>query len=153
MANYNHVTLIGNLTRDPEAKYTPKGVCIAQFGIAINRNYTTESGEKREEVTFIDVEAWARIAEVICEHCKKGDPIFIDGRLKLETWDDKQSGQKRSKLKVVCESFQFLNRRESGGQQHEPEPQRQQAQRQAPQRPPRPAADPDLDAMDSDIPF
>lgn len=152
MASLNSLHLIGNITRDPEIKYTQKGTPIALFGIAINRTFTTESGEKREEVTFVDIEAWARIAEVIGEHCKKGDPIFIDGRLKLETWDDKQSGQKRSKLKVVCESFQFLNRRESGGQQ-EPEPQRQQAQRREPQRPPRPAADPDLDASPDDIPF
>jgi single-strand DNA-binding protein len=164
MPNLNKVMLIGNLTRDPEIKYTPKGTAIAAFGLAVNRNYTTESGEKREEVTFIDLEAYARLAEIIGEYCKKGRPIFVEGRLKLDTWDDKQSGQKRSKMKVIVETMQLLGGREggqggggggeyeggySGGGGAPP----QQQQRRAPQAPPRPAADPDLDAAPDDIPF
>jgi single-strand DNA-binding protein len=159
MPNLNKVMLIGNLTRDPEIKYTPKGTAIAAFGLAVNRSYTTESGEKREEVTFIDLEAYARLAEIIGEYCKKGRPIFVEGRLKLDTWDDKQSGQKRSKMKVIVETMQLLGSREggpgggggdfeggqSGGAPAQP--------RRAPAPPPRPAADPDLDAAPDDIPF
>src|ERR1041384_5178778 len=115
MPNLNKVMLMGNLTRDPEIKYTPKGTAIANFGIAINRNYTTEGGEKREEVTFIDIEAFGRTAEIIGEYFKKGRPIFIEGRLKLDTWDDKQTGQKKSKLRVVADGFEFLGSREGGG--------------------------------------
>src|SRR6187549_2253365 len=124
MPNLNKVMLMGNLTRDPEIKYTPKGTAIAQIGMAVNRNYTLENGEKREEVTFIDIEAYGRQAEVIGEYCKKGRPLYVEGRLKLDTWDDKQSGQKRSKLKVVIESFQFLGSRE-GGKSEEAPPQRE----------------------------
>jgi single-strand DNA-binding protein len=160
MPNLNKVMLIGNLTRDPEIKYTPKGTAIAAFGLAVNRNYTTESGEKREEVTFIDLEAYARLAEIIGEYCKKGRPILVEGRLKLDTWDDKQSGQKRSKMKVVVETMQLLGSREGGGgggggEDFEGGGQRSAApqQRRAPAPPPRPAADPDLDAAPDDIPF
>ena len=112
MASFNKVILAGNLTRDPELRYTPKGTAICQIGLAINRNYTTDAGEKKEEVTFVDVEAWARTAEVIAQYLKKGRPILIEGRLKLDQWEDKQTNQKRSRLKVVCENFQFLD---SGG--------------------------------------
>src|SRR5438067_2644428 len=115
MASLNKVMLIGNLTRDPEIKYTPKGTPIADIGLAVNRNYTTESGEKREEVTFVDVELWGRQAEVAAEYLKKGRPVFIEGRLKLDTWEDKQTGQKKSKLRVVGEGMQFLGSREGGG--------------------------------------
>jgi single-strand DNA-binding protein len=108
MANLNKVMLMGNLTRDPEVRYTPKGTAICALGLAVNRTWTTESGEKKEEVTFVDVDVWGRQAETISQYMSKGRPIFIEGRLKLDTWDDKESGQKRSKLKVVCESFQFL---------------------------------------------
>ncbi len=108
MANFNKVMLMGNLTRDPEVRYTPKGMAIAIFTLAVNRVWTTESGEKKEEVSFIDVDAFGRTAETIGQYMSKGRPIFIEGRLKLDQWDDKESGQKRSKLKVVCESFQFL---------------------------------------------
>ena len=115
MANLNKVMLIGNLTRDPEVKYTPKGTAIAELGLAINRNYTTESGEKREETTFVDVEMWGRLAEIAGEYLKKGRSVFIEGRLKLDTWDDKQTGQKRSKMRVVGEGMQMLGSREGGG--------------------------------------
>jgi single-strand DNA-binding protein len=115
MASLNKVMLIGNLTRDPEIKYTPKGTAIAEIGLAVNRTYSTESGEKREEVTFVDVELWGRTAELAGEYLKKGRPVFIEGRLKLDTWDDKQTGQKRSKMRVVGEAMQFLGSREGGG--------------------------------------
>ncbi len=108
MASFNKVILLGNLTRDPEVRYTPKGSAVADLGIAVNRQYTLENGEKREEVTFVDVTFWGRTAEVAGEYLKKGRPVFIEGRLQLDTWDDKQSGQKRSKLKVIGETMQML---------------------------------------------
>jgi single-strand DNA-binding protein len=118
MASYNKVILVGNLTRDPELRYTPKGVAIAKLGLAVNRVWRTETGETREEATFVDVDAFSKQAETIAQYLKKGSPILIEGRLRLDTWDDKQTGQKRSKLGVVVESFQFLgggNRTEAGG--------------------------------------
>jgi single-strand DNA-binding protein len=115
MASFNKVLLLGNLTRDPEVRYTPKGSAVADLGLAVNRNYTTESGEKREEVTFVDVTFWGRTAEVAGEYLKKGRSVFIEGRLQLDTWDDKQSGQKRSKLKVIGEMMQMLGSRPGGG--------------------------------------
>src|SRR5471032_731843 len=115
MPNLNKVMLMGNLTRDPEIKYTPKGTAIANFGIAVNRTYTPEGGEKREEVTFIDLEAFGRTAEIIGEYFKKGRPIFIEGRLKLDQWDDKTTGKKMSKLRVIVGTFEFLGSREGGG--------------------------------------
>ena len=111
MASFNKVILLGNLTRDPEVRYTPKGSAVADLGIAVNRQYTLENGEKREEVTFVDVTFWGRTAEVAGEYLKKGRPVFIEGRLQLDTWDDKQSGQKRSKLKVIGETMQMLGSR------------------------------------------
>ena len=108
MANLNKVMLMGNLTRDPEVRYTPKGTAIANLGLAVNRVWTTESGEKKEEVTFVDIDVWGRQAETIGQYMTKGKPIFIEGRLKLDSWEDKETHQKKSKLKVVCESFQFL---------------------------------------------
>ena len=114
MASFNKVILLGNLTRDPEVRYTPKGSAVCDLGIAINRQYTLDSGEKREEVTYVDVVLWARLAEIAGEYLKKGRPIFIEGRLQLDTWDDKQSGQKRSKLRVIGETMQLLGGRPPG---------------------------------------
>src|SRR5881296_4226901 len=114
MASFNKVILLGNLTRDPEVRYTPKGSAVTDLGIAVNRQYTLENGEKREEVTFVDVTFWGRTAEVAGEYLKKGRPVFIEGRLQLDTWDDKQSGQKRSKLKVIGEMMQMLGSRPPG---------------------------------------
>jgi single-strand DNA-binding protein len=108
MANFNKVLLMGNLTRDPELRYTPKGQAVAKLGLAVNRRYTTESGEAREETTFVDIDAWGKQAEVISQYCKKGRPLFVEGRLKLDQWDDKTTGQKRSALRVVLEGFQFI---------------------------------------------
>lgn len=138
---------MGNLTRDPEVKFTPKGTAVADLGIAINRVYMA-GDEKREETTFVDVELWGKTAELAGEYLKKGSPIFIQGRLKLETWDDKTTGQKRSKMKVVGESMQFL-----GGKPEQGQPQRT-APRQAPKGRPQPPRDPDLDqSEEDDIPF
>ncbi len=109
MANFNKVILAGNLTRDPEMRYTPKGTAVARIGLAINRSWKTETGETKEEVTFVDVDAFGRTAEVISQYLKKGRPILIEGRLRYDTWDDKQTNQKRSKLGVVLENFQFLD--------------------------------------------
>jgi single-strand DNA-binding protein len=95
-------------------RYTPKGSAVCDLGIAINRSYTLDSGEKREEVTYVDVVLWARLAEIAGEYLKKGRPIFIEGRLQLDTWDDKQSGQKRSKLRVIGETMQLLGGRPPG---------------------------------------
>src|SRR4030095_472470 len=134
MAGYNKVILICNLTRDPELRYTPKGVAIAKFGMAVNRNWRTETGEQKEEVTFVDVDAFGRQAEVIGQYLKKGSLFMLEGRLKLDQWDDKQTGQKRSRLGVVLEGFQFIGgagggNRPEGGMAPEP-----------PRRSPEPAA-------------
>lgn len=153
MASVNRVILIGNLTRDPELKFTPRGKAVAEIGLAVNHNYTTESGEKREEVTFIDVTLWGRVAEIVNEYCKKGRPLYVEGRLQLDTWDDKTSGQKRSKLKVIGDNIQLLGGRpEGGGGESAGEPGARGSRRTA-NPPPRPAADPDLDAAGDDIPF
>jgi single stranded DNA-binding protein len=113
MASYNRVVLLGNCTRDPEVKYTPKGTAVTELGLAVNRYYSTDGGEKREETTFVDVTLWGRPAEIAGEYIKKGRPVMIEGRLQLDTWDDKQTGQKRSKLKVIGENLQLL-----GAHQH-----------------------------------
>ncbi|MEY2563235.1 MAG: single-strand DNA-binding protein [Verrucomicrobiota bacterium] len=115
MASFNKVILLGNLTRDPEVRYTPKGTAVTELGMAVNRVYTAENGEKREETTFVDVTLWGRTAEIAGEYLKKGRPVFIEGRLQLDTWDDKTSGQKRSKLKVVGEGLQLIGGRPGGG--------------------------------------
>ncbi|MGA2683698.1 MAG: single-stranded DNA-binding protein [Verrucomicrobiota bacterium] len=112
MASFNKVILAGNLTRDPELRYTPKGTAVARLGIACNRKWKSETGEMKEEVTFVDVDAFGKTAETIGQYLKKGRPILIEGRLRYDTWEDKQSGQKKSKLSVVLENFQFLD---SGG--------------------------------------
>src|SRR5688572_19465152 len=114
MANFNKVILVGNLTRDPELRYTPKGTAIAKIGLAINRVWTSESGEKKEEVTFVDVDVFGRTAENVGQYMRKGSPILIEGRLKLDTWEDKQTNQKRSKMGVVAETVQFLSSNRGG---------------------------------------
>ena len=105
MASFNRVILAGNLTRDPELRYTPKGTAVARIGLAVNRTWKSETGETKEEVTFIDVDAWGRQAEVIAQYLRKGRPLLMEGRLKLDQWEDKNTHQKQSKLKVVLESL------------------------------------------------
>ena len=109
MANFNKVILAGNLTRDPELRYTPKGTAIANITLAINRTWKSETGEMKEEVSFVDVDVWGRQAEVIAQYMKKGRPLLVEGRLKQDTWEDKNTNQKQSKLKVVLESFSFID--------------------------------------------
>lgn len=114
MASYNKVIIIGNLTRDPELKYTPKGTAIAKVGMAVNRQWKTETGEKKEEVTFLDVDVFGRTAENVGQYMRKGSSMLVEGRLKLDSWDDKQTGQKRSRLGVVAEIVQFLGGKSEG---------------------------------------
>jgi single-strand DNA-binding protein len=108
MASFNKVILVGNLTRDPELRYTPKGTAIAKIGLAVNRVWRNEAGETKEEVTFVDVDVFGRTAENVGQYMRKGRPILVEGRLRLDQWDDKQTGQKRSRLGVVAETVQFL---------------------------------------------
>ena len=157
MANVNKVILIGNVTRDPEVKFTPKGSAVTDVGLAINRNYTLDNGEKREETMFVDVELWGRLAEIAGEYAKKGRPIYIEGRLRMDSWEDKASGQKRSRLKVVGENLQLLGGRptgsaagpgdEEGASRHEFRPQKTSRPAPAPQ----PRAE--SSEPDDDIPF
>jgi single-strand DNA-binding protein len=157
MANFNKVYLMGNLTRDPEMRVTPKGTAICQFGLAISRSWKDESGQTREETAFVDIEAWGKQGEVIAKYCGKGRPLFVEGRLKFDQWEDKTSGQKRSKLKVVLENFQFIGGRGDGapgggpgaGEPSEPasgeNPPASRAAAKAPAAP--------KDAPDEDVPF
>ena len=147
MANFKKVMLMGNLTRDPEIRYTPKGTAVAEIGLAINRYFSGESGDKREETTFVDVTLWGRTAEIASEYLKKGRPVFIEGRLQLDTWEDKQSGQKRSKLRVVAEGMQLLGSRGGGGG-----PDENSGPGGASSAPPRKAAPPP-EPDDDEIPF
>lgn len=115
MASFNKVILMGNLTRDPETRVTPTGLTICKLGLAVSRNFTTKDGEKREETTFVDVDAFGRQAEVITKYMSKGKPIMLEGRLRFDQWEA-NDGQKRSKLSVVLENFQFVGgaREDSG---------------------------------------
>lgn len=113
MANLNKVMIIGNVTRDPEVKYTPKGSAVTDLGIAVNRTYKVGE-ERKEEVTYVDVTLWGRLAEIAGEYCRKGKPVYIEGRLQLDSWEDKASGQKRSKLRVVGEEMQLLGPKMGG---------------------------------------
>ena len=134
MANFNKVILVGNLTRDPQVRYTPNGTAIAEFSLAVNRQWKTPEGDSKEDVCFIDVNAFGRTGEVISEYVGKGDPILVEGRLQMQTWQG-QDGQKHSKHIVVAESFQFLNRRGGGQGQGDPSDQAggSRPPRQAPQ--------------------
>ncbi len=114
MPSFNKAILAGNLTRDPELKYTPKGTAVCQFGLAMNRHWTTESGERREEVTFLDCKAFGRQAEVLGQHLRKGAAVLVEGRIAREEWDDKATGQKRSATRIIVEAFQFLGSRPAG---------------------------------------
>ena len=163
MASVNKVMLLGNLTRDPEIRYTPKGTAVTDLGMAINRIRTGDNGERIEEVTYVDVTLWGRSAELAGQYLSKGRSVFIEGRLQLDQWDDKATGQKRSRLRVVGENMQFIGGQGGGGsqgggggggnapQQQEPGPPQQE------QAPPASnqggAAAPDSFDNDDDIPF
>jgi single-strand DNA-binding protein len=148
MANFNKVILAGNLTRDPELRYTPKGTAVARITLAINRTYGGgEGGEKKEEVSFVDVDVWGRQAEVISQYMKKGRPLLVEGRLKQDTWEDKNTKQKQSKLKVVLESFSFLDSGNRGSDGGPPAP-------RSPSAAVPPAEPPDSEPpQDDDVPF
>jgi len=156
MASFNKVILVGNLTRDPELRVTPKGTAICSFGLAVNRDFKDANGEKRQEVTFVDVEAWEKRGEVIAKFMTKGRPMLVEGRLKMDEWEDKQTGQKRSKLKVVLESFTFLGSKQDSEGSQADAPDESNQERHTPQpptprrTPPPKAAKPD---QDEDVPF
>ncbi len=155
MANLNKVMLIGNLTRDPELRVTPKGTAICTFSLAVNRKFKDESGGEREEVTYVDIEAWSKQGETISKYCTKGRPLFVEGRLRLDQWEDKNTKEKRSRMKVVLENFQFLGSGrgdgarpaasgdEVGESRHNAPPPRQGGGTSAPKQ----------EAMDDDVPF
>jgi len=111
MANLNKVMLMGNLTRDPINKATPSGMAICEFGLAINRRYKTAQGEERDEVCYVDLEAFGKTAEICGRYLRKGSPAYIEGRLKLDQWIDRATGQNRNRLRVTVETVQFLERR------------------------------------------
>ena len=120
MASYNKVILMGNLTRDPELKQTPSNQSVAQIGLAVNRKFKSRDGDMKEETTFVDCEAWGRTAETMSKYLSKGRPVFVEGRLKLDQWQDKD-GNNRSKLKVVIDTFQFVDSRGAqSGQSQQP---------------------------------
>lgn len=114
MASLNRVFLMGNLTRDIELRHTNSSQAVATIGIAVNRRWRTPEGEDREEVTFVDCEAWGKTAETMSRYLAKGRPVFIEGRLKLDQWE--KEGQKHSKLKVVIENFQFIDAKPGAGE-------------------------------------
>ena len=148
MASFNKVILMGNLTRDPELRYTPSGTAIAKMGLAVNRVWRDSEGQQKEEVTFVDVDAFGKQAETIGQYMQKGRPILVEGRLKLDQWEDKNTGQNRSRLGVVLERFTFVGG--GGGQAGGGDAAPQQS---APP-PSEPAGGPPLDAPgDDDVPF
>jgi len=111
----NIVIIKGNLTRDPELRYTPNGSAVCDLGVAVNRKWSNQNGDKMEEVSYFDVQAWSKTAETIAQYFKKGRPIIVQGRLKQETWSDKASGEKRSKVRVVLERFEFCGEGKAAG--------------------------------------
>jgi single-strand DNA-binding protein len=174
MADLNKVFLMGRLTFDPELRYAPSGSAVSELRLAVNRAWTGRDGERKEETLFIDVTVWDRQAENCCQFLKKGSQVHIEGSLKMDTWDDKTTGEKRSKIKVQAERVQFLDRRgDAGGTAPDaeygaapaPAPARDPSPRRGPSNGPgrghnapggsparRPAAEPDNEP-DDDIPF
>ena len=157
MPSLNKVLLMGNLTRDPELRVTPKGTPICQFSLAINRQFKMESGETREEVIYVDVEAWAKQGETIAKYMTKGRPLYVEGRLRLDQWEDKTTKEKRSRMKVVLEQFQFLGENRgapgTGGSSEPGIDQTASPERHSPparSAAPKPAAQENLD---EDVPF
>ena len=160
MANFNKVYLIGNLTRDPELRVTPKGTAICQFGLAVNRQFKDESGATRDETTFVDIEAWGKQGELVSKYLSKGSPAMVEGRLKLDQWEDKTSGQKRSKLKIVLDNVQFLSTRGGGGggaggggAPHGPSEEGEPQGGAGPAGGAKPAAPASKEHLDEDVPF
>ena len=155
MASFNKVILVGNLTRDPELRTLPSGNSVARIALAVNRRYVGKDGETKEEVTYVDVDAFGKQAETIAKYCTKGQPLLVEGRLRLDQWDDKSTGEKRSRLGVVLENFTFLGSRGSapsaGTQDYEDAsvpPRRAPASRTSPTPPAASAPE-----IEEDIPF
>src|SRR5579862_4139418 len=115
MANFNKIILLGNLTRDPQLKYLPSQMAVVEFGLAVNHKFRTKTGEDREEVLFIDCACFGKGGEVINQYCQKGKPLLVEGRLKYDTWEDKQGGGKRSKHSVIVDNFQLMGGRSDAG--------------------------------------
>ncbi len=137
MANFNKVILAGNLTRDPQLRYLPSNTAVCEFGIAVNRTWRDRDGNQKEETCFVDVSAFGRPAETINQYMSKGRPILIEGRLKFDSWTG-QDGQRRSKLSVVAENFQFLGGRNDGGGSGSDAPRRAPQRDAGPDAPPPP---------------
>lgn len=132
MASFNKVILVGNLTRDPQVRFTPGGTAVSEIGLAVNRSwFDKNTNSRKEETTFVDVTLWGRSAEVASEYLNKGRSVLIEGRLQLDQWDDKESGQRRSKLKVVGENMTMLGSGNGGGQQGQQQQQQHQQQQPA----------------------
>ena len=153
MASYNKVILVGNLTRDPELRHIPSGTAVTDLGLAVNRTWTDRNTNQRsEETTFVDVTCWGRTAEIACEYLRKGRPVLVEGRLQMDEWDDRETGAKRTKLKVVCDSMQMLGSRNEGnsggggggGNSYQPPPQSDE---------PQPASNPPANPPDDEVPF
>ena len=152
MASFNKVILAGNLTRDPELRTLPSGSSVAKFSLAINRRYSTKDGEQREEVTYVDIESFGRQAETIAKYCTKGSGLLVEGRLKLDQWEDKNSGEKRSRLGVFLENFTFLGGRNSNenSSNYEDNAPPRRSNFSAPRSTP---ASPANDGIEEDVPF
>ena len=146
MASFNKVILIGNLTRDVELKYLPKGTPVCNLSMAVNRRWKTEAGEEKEDVYFAECKAFGKQAETLAQYVRKGHPLLVEGRLTREEWDDKKTGDKRSTTRIMIETFQFLKGRDEGDA---PAPRRETAS--APAAPAPAAPKPDLD--EDDVPF
>ena len=154
MASYNKVILVGNLTRDPELRHIPSGTAITDLGLAVNRTWTDRNTNQRsEETTFVDVTCWGRTAEIACEYLRKGRPVLVEGRLQMDEWNDRETGAKRTKLKVVCDNMQMLGSRNEGnsggggggGGSYQPPPQSDGPQQ--------PASNPVVNPPDDEVPF
>jgi len=142
MANFNKVLLMGNITRDPELRYIPSGTAVLDLGLAVNRRVKSKDGTWGDEAAFIDVTVWGKQAENCAEYLSKGRPVFVEGYLRMDQWEDKKTGEKRNKLRVTAENVQFLGGRKGGG------PGKPDADAAGPE--PEPA---DTDLSDDDIPF
>ena len=151
MASFNKVILLGNLTRDPETRVTASGVTICKLGLATSRVYVTKDGERREDTTFVDIDAFGKQAEVITKYMRKGRPLMVEGRLKLDQWESPE-GQKRSKLGVVLENFQFVGGRDDDDSNSSNYEQISPAKRET-----KSMTEPDIssnnDNFDGDVPF
>jgi len=139
MPSFNKSITAGNLTRDPEMRYTPAGKGICQFGLAINRQWTTDDGKKKEEVLFLDYKAFGRTAEVISQYAKKGSALLVEGRISREEWEDKTTGAKKSATRIIVESFQFLGSKDGPSDGESPAPRQAPAARPAAHPPTTPA--------------